>query len=236
MAMQLALNVSLDDEATLANFYAGDNAAVLDALTKQSEHILDQAIFLWGSIGSGRSHLLQAICHQVQQQGRTALYVSLQDLTELSPELFDNLEQCQLVAVDDVHALAGNGEWQEALFHFYNRAQLSGTRLVFAADHAPRSLGVSLPDLTSRLCHGLVFHLQNLSDEQKIAAINLRAKNRGLDLSSGVGSFLLNHYQRDMTALFQLLERLDLASIAAQRKITLPFVRKVLNEQGDAFA
>lgn len=229
MAMQLPLNVSLDDDATFANFYTGDNTTVVDALKQPLGSVMASSVFMWGALGSGRSHLLQAACHYAQQQGHSTLYVSMLDWQELSPALFENLEHCQLVALDDLQAIVDQAAWQEALFHFYNRAQQTGTRLLFAADHAPRTLGMNLADLTSRLCHGLVFHLQTLSDDQKVAAIVLRAKNRGLDLSAGVSSFLLNHYQRDMMALFQLLERLDLASIAAQRKITLPFVKQVLS-------
>lgn len=228
MVMQLPLNVSLDDDATFENFYTGDNAAVIDALMHPLDSVIGHTVFMWGTIGCGRSHLLQAACHHAQQQGNSTLYVSMLDWHELTPELFENLEHCQLVALDDLQAIVDQPVWQEALFHFYNRAQITGTRLLFAADLAPRVLGFGLADLTSRLCHGLVFHLQSLTDVQKVAAINLRAKNRGLDLSPGVSTFLLNHYQRDMMALFQLLERLDLASIAAQRKITLPFVKQVL--------
>lgn len=230
MAMQLPLNVSLDDDATFENFYIGDNAAAVDAVTNQLSSSIAQSVFVWGAEGSGRSHLLQASCHQAAQRGISAWYVSLQDRNELSPEIFDGLERCKLVALDDLQCLQGHRDWQEAVFHFYNRAQQTGTRLLFAADSPPRRLPLSLADLISRLCHGLVFHLKALDDTQKVAAITLRARNRGLELSSGVGAFLLGHYRRDMTALFHLLERLDLASIAAQRRITLPFVKQVINE------
>lgn len=230
MPEQLALNVALDDEATLENFYIGDNASVMQALTDLLS-AQDHNVFLWGKSGCGCSHLLQAICHQAQQHRLSALYISLQDLSELSPALFENLEQYRLVAIDDIQSVIDYPEWQEALFHFYNRTQISGTSLLFAAKQPPRALNLSLADLMSRLCHSLVFQVNSLTDEQKVQAIILRAKNRGLMLSPGVGVFLLQHYQRNMTALFQLLEQLDMASIAAQRKITLPFVRQVLREQ-----
>lgn len=232
MAMQLALNVSLDDDATFANFYIGDNAAAVDAIKHQLVNSMAQSIFVWGAQGSGRSHLLQASCHQSVLNGESAWYVSLQDLDELSPAIFDDLERCKLVALDDLQCLEGRRDWQEAVFHFYNRAQQTGARLLFAADMPPRRLPYSLADLISRMCHGLVFQLQALDDQQKIAAISLRAKNRGLELSSGVGAFLLGHYKRDMAALFHLLEKIDIASIAAKRRITLPFVKHVLESQG----
>ncbi|MDF1655412.1 MAG: DnaA regulatory inactivator Hda [Coxiellaceae bacterium] len=236
MVMQLPLNVSLDDDATFQNFYIGDNAAVVSALRHLVETRSDQAIYVWGASGSGHSHLLQATCHYMQKNNGTAMYLSLSDFAQLSPEIFDGMEQFDLVVLDDIDAIANNMNWQEALFHFYNRAKQFDTQLAFAARGAPRALPWMLADLQSRLSHGLVFHLQPLSDKQKIAAVSLRAKNRGLELSPGVGQFLLNHYQRDMSALFQLLERLDVASIAAQRKLTLPFVRQVLSDKESVVA
>ncbi len=237
MVMQLPLNVTLDDDATFENFYIGDNAAVVSALRHLVETRTDQTIYLWGATGSGHSHLLQATCHDLQQQKKgSAMYLSLSDYQQLSPEIFDGMEQFDLVAIDDIDAIVDNMDWQEALFHFYNRAKQFGTCLVFAARGAPRALPWKLADLQSRLTHGLVFHLQPLSDKQKVAAISLRAKNRGLELSQGTAQFLLNHYQRDMSALFQLLERLDRASIAAQRKLTVPFIRQVLSNEESMIA
>ncbi|HKJ77017.1 MAG TPA: DnaA/Hda family protein, partial [Gammaproteobacteria bacterium] len=85
-----------------------------------------------------------------------------------------------------------------------------------------------LPDLVSRLGWGLIFHVRPLSDEQMIDALQLRARQRGLDLPADVARYLLRHYRRDMTSLASLLERLDHASLVAQRRLTIPFVKQWL--------
>jgi DnaA family protein len=77
----------------------------------------------------------------------------------------------------------------------------------------------------------LALTVQPLSDPEKSLALQLRAKQRGLSLSQDVANYLLTHAPRDMGQLFMLLERLDLASLQRQRKITIPFVKEVLWHQ-----
>jgi DnaA family protein len=139
------------------------------------------------------------------------------------------MEQMALLALDDVERLAGNPAWELALFHLYNRMRDAGHRLVVAGNAPPAALGIILPDLLSRLGWGPVFQLQPLSDSEKAAALRLRAHQRGMELSAEVADYLLNHASRQMHDLFTLLERLDEGSLAAQRKLTIPFVRTFIH-------
>ena len=97
------------------------------------------------------------------------------------------------------------------------------------ASHAPPAQHAwGLPDLGSRLAASVVFQVKPLADEQKIAALQLRANAWGLGLSLEVGNYLINHYSRDMHALQAALEKLDQASYIAQRRLTIPFVKTIL--------
>jgi DnaA family protein len=227
---QLPLDLRLHDDATFDNFLLGDNTALCQALRHlASPEARSEQAFLFAASGSGRSHLLQAVCHAVYAgaEERVAMYLPLDDAC-LRPEILDGLEYCAVVALDNIDAVLGCANWEEALFHFYNRACDAGVNLVFSAKVAPRALQMQLPDLRSRLSYGMTFQVKPLSDEQKIAALVLRAKNLGLELPEEVGRFLLRHYQRDMAALFILLKQLDRASIAMQRRLTIPFVKTQL--------
>ena len=188
----------------------------------------EQFLFLWGAASTGKSHLLQAACQQAAEHHCTVAYLPMMVLVDLSPEIFDGLEQMSLVCIDDVQQIAGRAEWEEALFHFYNRVRDAGGRLLVTADVAPSALAVSLPDLQSRLVWGPVLQLNELSDAGKIAALQLRAKGRGFDLPDEVAQFLMRRSVRDMTSLFVLLDRLDEASLVQQRKLTIPFVRGLI--------
>lgn len=229
--VQLPLGVRLRDDATFANYYPGANAAALgyvERLCDADAGWTENLIYLWGNAGVGRSHLLQAACLRFEQLGEPALYLPLGEVAALGPELLDNLEQYELVCLDDLDAIAGQADWEEALFHLFNRLRDAGRRLLLAAGAPPRELGIELPDLQSRLSLSLVFQLQELADEDKLRALQLRASRRGLHLTDEVGRFILTRGARSMNALFDLLEQLDQASLQAQRKLTIPFLKETL--------
>lgn len=229
MNRQLPLNIQLIDTATFANFFSGPNQAVVkhlqDLLLLKSYPI----IYLWGPVGTGRSHLLQACCHMAQELQLTATYIPLLEHSQWSPAIFENLEQCNLVCLDDIDCLAGLPEWEEACFNLYNRIQIAGQCLIIAAEKAPRLLELGLADLTSRLNGALVLRLQALSDDEKLTALKLRAQNRGLNLTDEVSRFLLLRCPRNMQELFTALEKLDQASLIAKRRLTIPFVKEILS-------
>src|SRR5690606_29473922 len=133
-----------------------------------------------------------------------------------------------LVALDHLQAVAGQPDWEEALFHLFNRIRDRQSHLLIAADQAPAHTAVRLPDLLSRLSWGVVYQVQELDDNDKILALMLRARKRGLNLSDDVARFMLSRGPRDMQGLCDLLDRLDAASLAAQRKLTIPFVKAEL--------
>ncbi|HLF66372.1 MAG TPA: DnaA regulatory inactivator Hda, partial [Gammaproteobacteria bacterium] len=226
MSTQLALPIGLRDDATFDNFFPATNQQCVSALHACASGVGDAFIYIWGQQGSGRSHLLQAACHLATQKNRSSVYVPL-GAPELTPQFLHNLEQMNLVCVDDIDAIAQDKQWEEALFHFYNNMREAGQTLLVAGRHPPQRLGLNLPDLASRLAWGVVFQLHLLADEDKLSALKLRAKVRGLALSDEVGQFLLRRCPRDMIQLFALLETLDLASLQAQRKLTIPFVKTV---------
>ena len=228
---QLPLSVRLRDDATFANYYPGANAAALgyvERLCEADAGWTESLIYLWGGEGVGRSHLLQAACLRFEQRGEAAVYLPLSEVADYGPELLEGLDESELVCLDDLDAVAGRADWEEALFHLFNRLRDSGRRLLLAATLSPRELPVQLPDLQSRLTLALVFQLHELGDEDKLRALQLRASRRGLHLTDDVGRFILTRGERSMSGLFELLERLDQASLQAQRKLTIPFLKETL--------
>lgn len=221
---QLPLRIGLRDSATFANFFPGPNAALCHTLQEGMEPF----VYLWGSAGSGKTHLLQAACHAVTEQGGTAIYLPLGEPEGLLPQMLEGMERMSLVCLDDLQNVVGDSEWEQALFHLYNRLRDSGNRLVTAATATPAALQIRLADLVSRLGWGPVYQMQPLSDEEKSTVLQQRAANRGMAMPPEVASYLLSRASRDTHALFGLLDRLDEVSLAAQRKLTIPFVREII--------
>lgn len=226
---QLSLCVGLHDEATFANFYPGENIELLNELRQFIAGSSERFIYICGGHGSGRSHLLQAVCHERHQMDQTAMYLPLSQ-NEFSPSILDGMEHLSLVCLDDLDHVLGKPEWDEALFHFYNRVRDNQTFLLVSAALLPTHIKSCLPDLRSRLSWGLLYQLSALSEKDRYDALIARAESRGFKLSDEVARFLLRHYPRDTHALFTILDCLDHASLAHKRKITIPFVRQVLDE------
>lgn len=224
---QLPLGVRLREAATFANYYPGVNRDAVRLLRDgvTAEHGF---IYLWGGHGSGKTHLLQAVCHLAGARAQPLAYFPLREIAALSPEVLEGVEQLPLVLVDDIDAVAGQAEWERGLFHLYNRVREQEGRLIMAGSHSPAAIGIVLPDLRTRLAAGLVLQLRALDDQDKAEALRLQARQRGMDMPEEVAGYLLRRCPRDMTALFALLDILDQASLAAQRKLTVPFVKEVL--------
>lgn len=228
MINQLTLGVSLKDDATFENFFPGKNTHLVIALHSAAQNIGERVIYFYGTGGQGCTHLLQAACHEANQYHNTSVYIPLANLNDLTPEIFDGLETLNLVCIDDLQKIVGKPAWEEAFFHMYNRIIDNDGRLIVTANVSPKSLGLHLPDVVSRLVWGIVFQMQPLSDEEKLQVLMMRAERRGLILSADVGKFILNHCPRHMSTLFAALDALDKISLAAQRKLTIPFVKTVL--------
>ncbi|MDR3502307.1 MAG: DnaA regulatory inactivator Hda [Legionella sp.] len=228
MNKQLALAIKLNDEATLSDFNWGENKLLQQQLQRMFTLKEDRLLYLWGCNGSGKSHLLQASCQAVNST-ESAIYLPLNLLKEWGPQVIEGLEEQTLICIDDIDAIAGDSAWEEALFHLYNKIKdMEKSLLIISGNQSPTTLPIKLPDLRSRLSWGLVIQLMELSDEDKINTLKLHAARRGFDLPESVGQFLISRCSRNMHDLHQLLNRLDDASLAAQRKITIPFVKNIL--------
>lgn len=229
MNRQLALAINLNDEATLDDFNWAGNHLLEQQIQKTLYSQEDKLLYLWGVPGSGKTHLLQGCCRAVHAND-SAIYLPLYLLKDWGPQSIEGLEDQKLICIDDIHLISNDLNWEEALFHLYNRIKdKEEGLLIISGNHAPSNLPLKLADLRSRLSWGLVYQLHELADEDKIVTLKRQAAKRGIDLPDSVAQFLLNRCSRNMHDLQQLLNRLDDASLAAQRKITIPFVKYALN-------
>ena len=232
MSTQLALPLALAAHARFSTFFEGANAPLVAHLKRLDERATGEAVWIWGRAGSGRSHLLQAAC--ADRARRSAIYVPLSQHDDLRPEMLDGLETLDLVALDDVDRVAASAAWNAALFRLFNGLHAEGGALVLAAAGPPAAAGFGLQDLASRAAAAAVYQLKPLDDSDRLSALQLHAAARGLELSEAAGQYLLTRVSRDMAGLCRWLETLDEASLAAQRKLTIPLIRETLAEHAGA--
>lgn len=228
MIQQLTLNIIQPLAFAFDSFVEGDNQQLFARLKMLADGGLAGNIFIWGEQGCGKSHLLQALGQQMQQGSLQGVYLSCKELRELPVEAIEGLEHMDVVALDDIDALSGHGEWEEAMFHFYNRAAMENTSLVFSAQTSPQNIDIVLPDLKSRLNAGETYRLVGLNDQGKRHLLTMAAQQRGFHLNDEVADFILQRSARDAASLQKVIENLDQSSLTEQRRITVPFVKRVL--------
>lgn len=224
---QLPLGFVTSSRATFAGYLSATNAEAVTAVqtlvaTRQG------ALYLSGPAGSGKTHLLQAACREARETGARALYLPLADFVEQSPELLEGLGAVNLLAVDDLEAIAQNRAWQVALVPLLDAVRARQGALLFAARHAYEALPLELRDLQARIGWAAPYHLTTLDDAGLALLIRRRAAERGLELSPEVASYILQRVPRNAALLMMALEQLDKASLAEKRRLTVPLVREVL--------
>lgn len=225
MNAQLALPLALDDHAVFASFWPAGNEAAVAFLERLAAGRESVGAWLFGGAATGKSHLLQALCERL---GGDAVYIPLRSFSGASPALLDGLASRHCVCLDDLDAVAGRKPFELALFDLANQLADTSGLLVVAAAAPPRESGLVLPDLASRMAKLPAFRLAPLAESERVQALTLRAKLRGLELPADTAQFLLRRARRDMRSLYDLLDRLDSESLQAQRRLTIPFVRDVL--------
>jgi DnaA family protein len=230
---QLALGVRLRAEAVFASFWPGPNAELVAALQAPAPSAAPDspaaaaALWIWGARGSGKTHLLQAVCAGAAD---AAAYFPLARSVALPPEALAGFERSRVLCIDDVDAVAADPAWEAALFRLFNAAAELRTRLIFAAAAPPRRPGWLLEDWRSRAASCVVYQLRELDDAGRIEALQLHAVQRGLQLPYEAADYLVKRMPRDSHSLFDILDRLDEASWVAQRRLTIPFIRDALEK------
>ncbi|WP_404407508.1 DnaA regulatory inactivator Hda [Pseudidiomarina marina] len=220
---QLPLAIQLPDDETFTTFVRGSNHELVQVL----QNLPKGLVYLWGADGVGKSHLLHALCATAED---TVMYVPLAELhDQVQPQILQGLEHYSLICLDDLDAISTSESWCFELFALLNRVKDAGQgSIVVTAKHAPSHLQVALADVHSRLQWGLSMHVHALNDDEKVRALQVRAKALGLHLGQEAAQFMVQRLGRDMRSLLACLARLDRASIAAKRRLTIPFIKDVL--------
>lgn len=229
---QLPLGVQLGVSLRFETYHAGPNGEAVAALRDLARCGRQVPLWIYGPAGSGKSHLLQAACAEAGARGMTAAWLPLGAVRAEGPARLEGFGQLGLVALDEVDAVAGDAAWERALFTLYNELQERRGRLAAAASAAPAALPFALADLASRFGAAEVHRLAPLDEADQAEALARRARHRGLELPDETLTYLTRRAPRDFGTLCRLLDELDLESLAAQRRLTVPFVRDWLRRAG----
>lgn len=228
-AAQLPLALRCPPDQRFETFVGAPTGALLQLRAfARGDTGTGEALYLAGPAGTGKTHLLLAACAEAETAGRRTAYLPLAAAAGRLREALEAFEHADLLALDGLDAAVGAREDEVALFDAHNRARDAGRRLLYAARVAPDALPLTLPDLRSRLSQCVRLMLEPLDDAGRADVLRLRAQRRGLQLEDAAIDWLLRRVDRDLASLTELFDRLDRESLAAQRRLTVPFLRRVL--------
>ena len=225
---QLPLAVQLDDFAVFESFFPARNHEIYQLLSELdgSSDRFD-GFWLWGENASGKSHLLQAVSDNMVN---SSVYIPMKELISHNPHVIEDLSSRNIVCIDDIDLCAGKKEWELAIFDLCNQLLDRKLSLVASSSSKVANSGFIIKDLQSRLSILPSYKIQHLNDEESKSALRLRAKFRGIEISDEVLGYLLKRVNRDMASLYEILDLLDNASLVAKRKLTIPFVKEIINQ------
>lgn len=224
---QLPLALRYPPDQRLDTFFPADGVAAAQ-VRAFARGDAGGGLLLAGAAGTGKTHLALAACAEADTAGRRAGYLSLAGAAGRLRDALESLHALDLVALDGLDAVAGGRDDEVALFDFHNRMHDAGRALLYTAPAWPDALPLALPDLRSRLAQCVRVGLERLDDAGRGEVLRLRARRRGLQIDDAAIDWLLRRAHRDLSGLTALFDRLDRASLAAQRRITVPFLREVL--------
>jgi DnaA family protein len=228
---QLPLGLRLPDKALFASYLPARNGEAVAHLARLAAGYGGTLTWLSGPEGAGKTHLLQATCAAAGERVRAG-YLPLAEVAALGAGVLEGLTELDLLCVDDLERVVGEAHWERGLFGVLCEMEDTGARMLLAARSPPALLPWGLADLGSRCAAAAVFQLRGLDEGEQQAALRLRARLRGVELPDETLAWLQRRFPRDMRSLYMLLDELDEASLAAQRRLTIPFIREVLRSRG----
>ena len=223
---QLTFPWNTVNKSSLESFYASkDNLHVVSILKDKT---FQDDLFIYGSKESGKTYLLQAICNSYSSLNKSSLYIPLKKAMDYGVEIFESLENIQLICLDGIENVISAIEWEKAIFNLINKTLISKSRLIITSSEDLESLNFSLPDLESRLRKIESYELTPIQDKDILDALKYISKLKSINLGDKEARYLVTYSQRNISNLVQILESLDQLSMEMKRKITIPLIKEVI--------
>ena len=214
------------NKSSLEGFYTSQENSHLLSLLKDNDFLDD--LFIYGTKESGKTFLLQAMCNFYSSVSKSSLYIPLKKVMNYGIEIFDSLENIDLICVDGIEEAISKIEWEKAIFNLINKALISESRLILTSAKELKSLNFLLPDLESRIRKIQSYELYPINDKDIFDALKYISKLTSINLGDKEAKYLVTYSQRNISNLVHILESLDQLSMEMKRKITIPLIKEVI--------
>jgi DnaA family protein len=214
------------NKSSLEGFFISQENSHLLSLLKDSDFLDD--LFIYGTKESGKTFLLQAMCNSYSSMSKSSLYIPLKKVMNFGVDIFESLENIDLICVDGIEEVISKIEWETAIFNLINKALISKSRLILTSSKDLKSLNFSLLDLESRIRKFQSYELHPINDKDIFDALKYISKLTSINLGDKEAKYLVTYSQRNISNLVHILESLDQLSMEMKRKITIPLIKEVI--------
>ena len=223
---QLTFPWNTINKSSLEGFYTSKDNLHLVSILK--DKTFQDDLFIYGSKESGKTYLLQAMCNSYSSDNKSSLYMPLEKAMNYGVEIFESLENIQIICLDGIENVISDIEWEKAIFNLINKALISKSRLIMTSSENLKSLNFYLPDLESRLRKIESYELMPIQDKDILDALQYISKLKTINLGDKEARYLVTYAQRNISNLVKILESLDQLSMEMKRKITIPLIKEVI--------
>lgn len=202
--------------------------------------ILYNPLFIYGGTGLGKTHLLQAIGNQALENGKTVIYVTIEQfMNDFTFSIKNkNMEHfrakyrnCDVLLIDDVQFLSGKEQTQEEFFHTFNELHNAKKQIVMTSDRLPSQIASLVDRLKSRFEWGLTADIQIPGLETKIAIIEKKSELNGIILSREIINFIATSLDNSIREIEGVIIRINASASLLNQEINLAMVQGLLKEQ-----
>jgi len=233
----------LNPSYTFDNFMVGGSNQFAYAATKsvsENAGLVYNPLFIYGGVGLGKTHLMQAAGNVFQNQGKSVIYTSIEQfLNEFTHSIRnktmdrfrEKYRKCDVLLIDDIQFISNKEGLQEELFHTFEALKGEDKQIIFTADKHPKKIGGLEERLQSRFEWGLVADIQPPELETKIAIINKKCEINKIKLSKEIVNYIATVIDSNVREIEGILSKLHAYSQLMHVDIDLDFTKNVLKDQ-----
>ncbi len=236
----------LNPRLTFDNFVVGPSSHLAFAASRavaEAPGKIYNPFFIYGKVGLGKTHLMQAIAHYVtKKRGARIKYLSSERFTN---ELIDAIKNrstqkfrkkyrnLDVILIDDIHFIAGKESTQEEFFHTFNVLFDGHKQIVLCSDRPPKEIPKLEERLISRFCWGLIVDIQPPTLETRIAILKKKIEKEPINVEDSVISFIAERITNNIRELEGALVRLMAYSLIENKPVNLEMAKNILRDLAD---
>lgn len=197
-------------------------------------------LFLYGGTGLGKTHLLQSIGNNAIENGKTVIYVTIEQfmndftfsIKNKNMDHFRNkYRKCDVLLIDDIQFLSGKEQTQEEFFHTFNELHNAKKQIVMTSDRLPSQIAGLVDRLKSRFEWGLTADIQLPGLETKIAIIEKKSELNGIHLTREIINYIATNLDNSIREIEGVLIRINASASLLNQEINLELAQSLLKEQ-----